>query len=502
MGLTDMFVFRKKNRGGEKIENLLELVRQDPDNVKNRLRLADHYVRVGAKESAIREYQSTAQYLQKEGFNLKAISIYKKISSLGGMSLSDHRALAAIYTHSGLSAEAKKTFREILRIEPGDSETLAALKRLDEEGDIPPAPEIEETLEETHTPAMDDADAVPIETLLAPSEEEPHTDPSAELGETPAHDTDLAGLSKEGEAASEAISGGHEPTFGFDTTEPAPDDFLETAQPIGPPHPDDALHGEILADIDLTSLSEGTEDTVEDTSPKTEEMSEPDMANSQPDDALTPIHPTDNETSLKNDVPQEQILTDMDIGQLSDDMEDPSEDAAGHQKGSEFDLTNLQFDDIFQTEGTTEPFEGVSSVFEDSLPDSAQETLSPTDVGETTFPEPSGTEERLAPSPLRELEEQVGTSPEDPDLHYHLGVAYREMELTDRAIDEFTKALERGNKSLECLTMLAKCYFEKGLFQESAEFIHRALRLDNLTQDQIDLLHRQLEEAEAVGRLG
>ena len=63
-------------------------------------------------------------------------------------------------------------------------------------------------------------------------------------------------------------------------------------------------------------------------------------------------------------------------------------------------------------------------------------------------------------------------------------------------------ALDRGNKSLECLTMLAKCYFEKGLFQESAAFIHRALKLDNLTQDQINLLHRQLEEAEAVGKLG
>jgi len=49
--------------------------------------------------------------------------------------------------------------------------------------------------------------------------------------------------------------------------------------------------------------------------------------------------------------------------------------------------------------------------------------------------------------------------------------------------------------------MLARCYFEKGLFEEATNFIRRALALENLTQDQIDLLHRQLEEVEAVGKV-
>ena len=499
-----MFVFRKKNKGGEKVDHLLRLVREDPDNMKNRLRLADHYVRSGDKKSAIREYQSTAHYLQKEGFNLKAISIYKKISSLGGMSLTDHRSLAAIYTDSGLFAEAKKAYREILRIEPGDSETLAALKRLDEEGDIPPAREREETIENTEATTSEDADAVPIETLLVAPTEETHPDASTEFTEIPVHEMDLTGLYEEGATPSETGPGDHASAFGIDVTKL--DDSLETAQPVYPASPDDddALHQKILPDIDLTRLTDEAEGISEEAPPRPEDTPDLDITSRETDDFLKTTPLTDNDTAFQGDISQEQILPDMDLSDLSDDMGGPSENAGAPQKGSEIDLTNLQFDDIFQIEPTTEEGEldGTPSASADSIPDSTEESLNPSDDNETAFPEPSAPEGSLPPSPLRELEEQVGTSGEDPDLHYHLGVAYREMELTDRAIEEFTKALDRRSKSLECLTMLAKCYFEKGLFQESAAFIHRALTLDNLTQDQIDLLHRQLEEAEAVGKLG
>ncbi len=50
--------------------------------------------------------------------------------------------------------------------------------------------------------------------------------------------------------------------------------------------------------------------------------------------------------------------------------------------------------------------------------------------------------------------------------------------------------------------MLARCHFEKGLFEDAARFIHRALKLNNLTQEQIDLLYHHLEEVEAVGKPG
>jgi len=103
-----MFSFRKKNKDGEKTEELIRVVKKDPDNAKNRVRLADHYLRMGDRQSAILEYRSAAHYLQTEGFNLKAISVYKKLFSLDAMSLNDRRSLAAIYGESGLFVEARK----------------------------------------------------------------------------------------------------------------------------------------------------------------------------------------------------------------------------------------------------------------------------------------------------------------------------------------------------------------------------------------------------------
>jgi tetratricopeptide (TPR) repeat protein len=86
---------------------------------------------------------------------------------------------------------------------------------------------------------------------------------------------------------------------------------------------------------------------------------------------------------------------------------------------------------------------------------------------------------------------------EDPDLPYNLGVAYYEMDLIDKAVKEFASAHNQGIKAVESLYMLAKCYVKKGLLHNAAGFIVQAMKLDNLTQVQIDMLHEQLEEIKA-----
>jgi len=88
-------------------------------------------------------------------------------------------------------------------------------------------------------------------------------------------------------------------------------------------------------------------------------------------------------------------------------------------------------------------------------------------------------------------------STDDRDLHYNLGVAHYEMGLTDKAIREFVKAHNQGVKIPESLSMLAKCYRKKGLSHNAAGFLGQALKIENLTQDQIDMLRRQLEEIQA-----
>ncbi|NIM98117.1 MAG: hypothetical protein GTO24_08580 [candidate division Zixibacteria bacterium] len=86
---------------------------------------------------------------------------------------------------------------------------------------------------------------------------------------------------------------------------------------------------------------------------------------------------------------------------------------------------------------------------------------------------------------------------EDPDLPYNLGIDYYEMNLIDKAIREFARAHTQGIKLVDSLSMLARCYCKKGLFHNAAGFIVQALQLDNLTQEQIDMLRRQLEQIKA-----
>src|SRR5207302_4649577 len=54
--------------------------------------------------------------------------------------------------------------------------------------------------------------------------------------------------------------------------------------------------------------------------------------------------------------------------------------------------------------------------------------------------------------------------PEDVQTHFDLGIAYKEMGLTEEAIGEFELALEHGDgpRMVDCYTMLGQCLLERG----------------------------------------
>lgn len=91
-----------------------------------------------------------------------------------------------------------------------------------------------------------------------------------------------------------------------------------------------------------------------------------------------------------------------------------------------------------------------------------------------------------------EFKEDVETAAEqteDPDTHYNLGVAFKEMGLLDEAIGELQKvcqAIEAGqpfSQVMQAYTWLAHCFVEKGVPQAAIKWYHKALKVDNLTTD-------------------
>ncbi len=102
-------------------------------------------------------------------------------------------------------------------------------------------------------------------------------------------------------------------------------------------------------------------------------------------------------------------------------------------------------------------------------------------------------EELLSPQDEQSLEEIVDgfkkgmeetISAEDFDTHYNLGVAYREMGLLDEAIGEFQLAAKDSRYLIECCSLLAGCFREKGFPELAIKWYQRALESPNITDDE------------------
>lgn len=74
--------------------------------------------------------------------------------------------------------------------------------------------------------------------------------------------------------------------------------------------------------------------------------------------------------------------------------------------------------------------------------------------------------------------EQLGE--EDYATHFDLGLAYREMGLYDEAIGEFQLVLKSPDLALDGMTLIANCYMDKGLPEEAASWLEKALHTPNL----------------------
>ena len=100
-----------------------------------------------------------------------------------------------------------------------------------------------------------------------------------------------------------------------------------------------------------------------------------------------------------------------------------------------------------------------------------------------------------------ELEEDTATADEDPETHYNLGVAFREMGLLDEAIGELQKvclAVDRGHtfpQLMQTYTWLAQCFLDKGVPEAAIRWYERALKLSGIDGETRTALHYELASA-------
>ena len=120
-------------------------------------------------------------------------------------------------------------------------------------------------------------------------------------------------------------------------------------------------------------------------------------------------------------------------------------------------------------------------------------------VGKSPFAEDAGVDLAEMFGELKQdLEADVATADEDPETHYNLGIAFREMGLLDEAIGELQKACQfhdRGHafpQIMQTYTWLAQCFLEKGVPEAAVRWYDKALSVPGIDGETKLALHYEL----------
>jgi tetratricopeptide (TPR) repeat protein len=108
-------------------------------------------------------------------------------------------------------------------------------------------------------------------------------------------------------------------------------------------------------------------------------------------------------------------------------------------------------------------------------------------MGTSELPSPPATGPSiLSPGP------GISNLDKDSEMHYHLGIAYKEMELFDYAISEFEIASLSSAMKFDSYIMLGNCYMEKGDYNKSIECYKISSEIQGLSNEKLAQLHFNL----------
>src|SRR5208283_666144 len=92
------------------IKQYQEILDNDPADVSLFNTIGDLYIRDRNITEGLRQFRKLAEAYERDGFNVKAIAIYRKISKVDPNAVETLRKLAELYQLQGLSREAREQY--------------------------------------------------------------------------------------------------------------------------------------------------------------------------------------------------------------------------------------------------------------------------------------------------------------------------------------------------------------------------------------------------------
>src|SRR5579862_894520 len=111
--LESALKFLNQGKTAQAIGEYQQILRHDPKDQATLMTVGDLFARQADMPQAIEYFERLAQVYLHDGFNSKAIAIYKKIAKLAPTELAPLERLADLYVQQGVLSEARPLFLQI-----------------------------------------------------------------------------------------------------------------------------------------------------------------------------------------------------------------------------------------------------------------------------------------------------------------------------------------------------------------------------------------------------
>src|ERR1700722_2195637 len=111
--LENALKFLNQGKVAQAIAEYQQILRHDAKDQATLMTVGDLYARQGDMKQAVEYFERLAQVYLNDGFNSKAIAIYKKIAKLAPSELAPLERLADLYVQQGVLSEARPLFLQI-----------------------------------------------------------------------------------------------------------------------------------------------------------------------------------------------------------------------------------------------------------------------------------------------------------------------------------------------------------------------------------------------------